>query len=258
MERKLHGVAAGVSAGASAGVSAGMSAGMSAGVRAGDLVRVLFRIEQLSNDTFQATVLESGNRSAAHGPAHAPASVPAARMADPQGELYYVVVVLSVYAFAIVMFIASFVKKSGQDHGISIYMRDLEKVARLEKRQEKFRLRLHMHHRDKKHRILGEDRAQLMQDHTPHRLLNKPTSVWSLVSLEDRLSMLGSIQSSVSAPPSPGLSPPSPALPPSSPVLAPAPLDIPPSAAALPPGPPVLPSLQPIATIPEVKIEACE
>ena len=219
-----------------------------------DLVRVLFRIDKVNNDTFQATVVENNE-------VYRNSTI---TDDDHLGELYYVVVVLSVYAFAIVMFIASFVKKSGQDHGISIYMRDLEKVKRLEKRQEKFRFKLQMVHKDRKHRILGDNRAIVEGrrssegDIMEQNLLIKPdadsTSIWSLVSLnmEDNASILSASSANAvdrglmnSAPPSPVLQPSNPGI-----------------LAAVQPSTPVSPVNTSfsncIGTIPEVKIETCE
>ena len=226
-----------------------------------DLVKILFRINKVTNDTFQATVIENELLPNA--------TAPVSSKDDPEGALYYVVVVLSVYAFAIVMFIASFVKKSGQDHGISVYMRDLEKVKRLEKRQEKFRFKLKLIHKDKKHRILGDSRALVETSSRTRRssegdavdeqnLLLKPTSetpsVWSLVSLnlDDTLStnsLSGQRDRRVvsSAPSSPSL-PPVSIQSPFTPTPAPAPI--------LPS--PVSTYSNCIGTIPEVMIETCE
>ena len=114
------------------------------------MVHILFKVSKIGNNTFEATVLQQNDTSSAPHPSD-----------DPEGALYYVVVVLSVYAFAIVMFIGSFVKKSDKDVGLSSYMRELEKLKNMDKKQEKFRLQLTMLHKDQKHRILGENRALL-------------------------------------------------------------------------------------------------
>ena len=63
---------------------------------------------------------------------------------DPTGALYYVVAVVFLYGFSIVLMIGSLVKRSKSDHGVSKYMKEMDTVRRLERRQEKFKVRLAM------------------------------------------------------------------------------------------------------------------
>ena len=58
---------------------------------------------------------------------------------DGQGALYYVVAVLCMYAFSIILMIGSSIKKSKQDVGVNKYMKGMDKLRKIERRQQKFR-----------------------------------------------------------------------------------------------------------------------
>ena len=64
---------------------------------------------------------------------------------DGRGALYYVVIVLSIYAFSIILMIGSSIKKSRDDKSISKYMKGMDKLRNIEKRQQKFKARVLFH-----------------------------------------------------------------------------------------------------------------
>ena len=64
---------------------------------------------------------------------------------DDTGALYYVVVVLCIYDFSIILMIGSSIKKSKQDVGVSKYMKGMDKLRKIEKRQQKFIARMKIH-----------------------------------------------------------------------------------------------------------------
>ena len=64
---------------------------------------------------------------------------------DGRGALYYVVIVLSIYAFSIILMIGSSIKKSQDDNSISKYMKGMDKVRNIEKRHQKFKARVLFH-----------------------------------------------------------------------------------------------------------------
>ena len=64
---------------------------------------------------------------------------------DDTGALYYVIAVVLMYGCSIVLMIGSSIKKSKNDNGVRKYMKDLDKIKRLARRQEKFKARLLMY-----------------------------------------------------------------------------------------------------------------
>ena len=64
---------------------------------------------------------------------------------DGRGALYYVVIVLRIYAFSIILMIGSSIKKSQDDMSISKYMKGMDKLRNIEKRQQKFKARVLFH-----------------------------------------------------------------------------------------------------------------
>ncbi len=95
------------------------------------------RIHRISNDTYIATFVGNPN-------ATMEGMVNYHKDYDNQGALYYVVAVVLIYGCSIVLMIASLIKKTHADHGLSKYMRDLDTVRRVELRQAKFKTRLAM------------------------------------------------------------------------------------------------------------------
>ena len=77
---------------------------------------------------------------------------------DDTGALYYVIAVVLMYGFSIILMIGSSIKKSKNDNGVRKYMKDLDKVKRLARRQEKFKTRLVMNGK-RYWKVLGSDRA---------------------------------------------------------------------------------------------------
>ena len=61
---------------------------------------------------------------------------------DDTGALYYVVVVLCIYAFSIILMIGSVIKKSKHDNGVTKYMKGMDKIRRMERREQKFKIRV--------------------------------------------------------------------------------------------------------------------
>lgn len=95
---------------------------------------VRFQIEQLDNETFLATLVAHSNGSMLHGE----------KPYDDQGALYYVVAVVFIYGFSIILMIGSLIKRNKNDNGVSKYMKDMDKVRRMERRQLKYQTRLAM------------------------------------------------------------------------------------------------------------------
>lgn len=88
-------------------------------------------IQRIDNETFMASVIGPGNDTSVlevlHGKQHY----------DDSGALTYVVAVLFLYGFSVFFIIASLVKKTAADHGVSTYMSDLDKIRQLEGKQRK-------------------------------------------------------------------------------------------------------------------------
>ena len=61
---------------------------------------------------------------------------------DPTGALCYVVAVVLLYGCSIILMIGSQIRKNHNDKGLSKYMKDVDRVHRLERRREKAKARL--------------------------------------------------------------------------------------------------------------------
>ena len=107
--------------------------------------RIRLSIHRLSNGTYLASVIEGSNSTndSLHG------LFPQYRQRDYNGEgaLYYVVAVILMYGFSIILMIGSSVRKNSQDQQAQKYMKEMSKVRRMERRQEKFKTRLLMQNR---------------------------------------------------------------------------------------------------------------
>ena len=99
---------------------------------------VELQIVQLQNKSWIAVLLESGNSTSSTEDTY-----------DDQGALYYVVAVVMIYGFSIILMIASFIKKSRHNNGLSKYMEDMDKVRQLERRQQKLKTRMAMQNKGK-------------------------------------------------------------------------------------------------------------
>lgn len=66
------------------------------------------------------------------------------RNEDSVGALYYVCVVVVIYGFGIILMIGSVINKGKQDKSFRKYLSDMDKVKRLEKKEEKIKTRLLM------------------------------------------------------------------------------------------------------------------
>ena len=64
---------------------------------------------------------------------------------DHTGAVYYILAVIFMYNCSILLMVGSFARKKNNDSHISTYMKDLEKLRRLELKQEKFRTILTIH-----------------------------------------------------------------------------------------------------------------
>ena len=109
---------------------------MESGNNKGGLLSLI--ILQLDNDTYRASI-QSGNAS------HLQLLKVPQEDYDGRGALYYVVAVLCMYAFSIILMIGSSIKKSKQDVGVSKYMKGMDKLRKIEKRQQKFIARMKIH-----------------------------------------------------------------------------------------------------------------
>lgn len=96
---------------------------------------IFIRLTYVENDTYMAKVLDNGaidkNTSALYS-----------TNKDDRGALIYVCVVLVIYGFSIFLMIGSLIKKSMADHGVHSYMKNMDTLRRLERRQAKFKARL--------------------------------------------------------------------------------------------------------------------
>ena len=132
------------------------------------------KISRLNNGSFVASVLDHEIHS--HNGSQVWATLEPESGYDDQGALYYVIVVVFMYGFSIILMIGSSMKKSQQDNGMNTYMKDLDKMRRLERRQEKFKMRLVMN-KQRVNRILGPDRAEMSvlkhTQHSPHGYTTK-------------------------------------------------------------------------------------
>ena len=108
-----------------------------------------FRIDKMDNRTLIATVVgDDAMRNVSYDKTDKPEQ-------DDIGAFYYVIAVLLLYGFSIVLMIGSLVKRNKYDNGLSKYMKDMDKVKRLERRQEKFKTRLVMEQK-RKHKHLSQ------------------------------------------------------------------------------------------------------
>lgn len=110
--------------------------------RASDGIRL--RVKKLNNGTFLATLLgrqEMGNLSDLND-----IFPKTRRESDPAGALYYVVAVILMYGFSIILMIGSLIRKNKQDQQAHVYLKDMTKVRRLEKKLETNKTRLVMQH----------------------------------------------------------------------------------------------------------------
>ena len=94
---------------------------------------------QINNNTYEATIQGNVNSTEVRL-----IKVPSQEY-DGRGALYYVVIVLSIYAFSIILMIGSSIKKSQDDNSISKYMKGMDKLRNIEKRQQKFKARVMFH-----------------------------------------------------------------------------------------------------------------
>ena len=82
---------------------------------------------------------------------------------DSVGAIYYVIAVIIMFGCTILLMFCSFVRKTHDDNSIISYMKDLDRLERLQLKQEKFRTNLQIHQK-KVHRILGPDRAEVLDE----------------------------------------------------------------------------------------------
>ena len=84
---------------------------------------------QINNNTYEARIQGNVNSTEVRL-----TKVPSQEY-DGRGALYYVVIVLSIYAFSIILMIGSSIMKSQDDNSISKYMKGMDKLRNIEKRQ---------------------------------------------------------------------------------------------------------------------------
>lgn len=98
---------------------------------------IKFRIETIDNKTIIASVLGE-NQTLDNLSLFRHRKAPY----DGQGALYYVVIVLCIYAFSIILMIGSVIKKSKHDNAVTKYMKGMDRIRRLERREQKFKIRV--------------------------------------------------------------------------------------------------------------------
>ena len=103
-----------------------------------------FHIVMVDNRTFYASVI--GKNKTLHD-----LNLFHKRPYDGEGALYYVVAVLCIYAFSIILMIGSVIKKSKHDNGVSKYMKGMDRIRRMERREQKFKIRV---------AVLGRNKTQ--------------------------------------------------------------------------------------------------
>ena len=112
---------------------------------------VKFRLTKINNRTWYATIAEPIHQNHTVSPY------------DHQGALYYTIAVLFFFGFSIILMIASLIKKSKEDRGMSKYMSDMERIRKMEKRQMKFKSRMAtMQNRQIQH-LLGRSSSDRMR-----------------------------------------------------------------------------------------------
>ena len=119
------------------------------------------QVQRLDNGTFIATFLLGVNGSESERSLESLLN-PARPDYDDRGALYYVIVVICIYGISIILMIASLVRKNTKDNGIVNYMKDIDKVRQLERRQQKYRTRLMMQKKKPKN-VLRQHRLPLQQ-----------------------------------------------------------------------------------------------
>ncbi|CAD5118573.1 DgyrCDS7261 [Dimorphilus gyrociliatus] len=92
------------------------------------------KIQDIGNETLIASVQTNANSS----------FNAYKRNEDSIGALYYVCVVVVIYGFGIVLMIGSVINKGKQDKSFRKYLSDMDKVKRLERKEEKIKTRLLM------------------------------------------------------------------------------------------------------------------
>jgi hypothetical protein len=139
-----------------------------------ETARLRLHVQQLNNGTFIATFLHGTNDSETSRRLDhflSPYNPPY----DDRGALYYVVAVILIYGMSIILMIGSLVRKNQKDSGITNYMKDMDKVRCLERRQQKFKTRLAMQRSAKN--VLGSNKTVLT---IPSASQNVPTNAeWS-------------------------------------------------------------------------------
>ena len=64
---------------------------------------------------------------------------------DNEGAVYYVLAVILMYGCSILLMIGSSIKKTKHDNHINTYMKELEMMGQLQRKQDTFRTKLQMH-----------------------------------------------------------------------------------------------------------------
>ena len=100
-------------------------------------------LQRLDNGTYFVTFIQGSNNSET-GQALEEFINPPKPPYDDRGALYYVVAVLLIYGLSIILMISSSVRKGKKDNGFNNYMKDIDKIRQLERRQQKFKTRLVM------------------------------------------------------------------------------------------------------------------
>ena len=118
----------------------------------------VFKFKFIENDNSSARVIGW-----AHNESTVMHSVTATTYYDSVGAIYYVIAVIIMFSCTIFLMFCSFVRKSRIDNSIISYMKDLDRLERLQLKQEKFRTNLQIHQK-KVHRILGPDRAEVLDE----------------------------------------------------------------------------------------------
>ena len=89
---------------------------------------------------------------------------------DDAGALCYVVVVLCIYAFSIILMIGSVIKKSKHDNGVTKYMKGMDRIRRMERREQKFKIRVAVlgrgtnSHKPPKIKLLADNMSSSVKD----------------------------------------------------------------------------------------------
>ena len=98
---------------------------------------VAVKFSKIHNHTFNGHILNSHKNVTTHYQ----------QPYDNAGAVYYIMAVLFMYSGSILLMIGSFVRKTKHDTHINTYIKGLERIRKMELKQETLRIKLKMYNR---------------------------------------------------------------------------------------------------------------